>query len=126
MRYFLDSTVAIDYLRGLPASIERLSGMFASGDRAFINDVVICELATGVRTDEEHGLASFISALEFVQPSPDVARLAGRWRGSARRRGETLSVPDALIAATAEALGAILVTRNAHDFELTPVVVEAY
>jgi predicted nucleic acid-binding protein len=35
-------------------------------------------------------------------------------------------VPDALIAATADALGATLITRSLRHFELTPVAVEAY
>jgi predicted nucleic acid-binding protein len=35
-------------------------------------------------------------------------------------------VSDALIAATAHDLGAILITRNVRDFEATPVQVETY
>jgi len=37
-----------------------------------------------------------------------------------------LSTPDALIAATADALGAAVLTRNVKDFALTPVRVESY
>lgn len=126
MRYFLDSTFAIDYLRGQPAATNRLSRIFAEGDRAYINDVVVCEVATGSREVEDAGLKAFIGAVELVQPGPEVAELAGRWRGAARRRGETLSVPDALIAACAQALGSVLMTRNERDFALTPAVVETY
>jgi predicted nucleic acid-binding protein len=38
----------------------------------------------------------------------------------------TLSAPDALIAASAEALDATVLTRNLRDFALTPVPVETY
>lgn len=126
MRYLLDTTFAIDVLRNHGAAVRRFGRMFASGDEPFVNDVVVCELATGARPADDRGLAAFIRAVEFVQPGPEVAEVAGRWRGQARRRGVTISVPDALIAATADALGATLITRNARDFELMPVPVEGY
>jgi predicted nucleic acid-binding protein len=56
---------------------------------------------------------------------PSGSRLAGEWRSAARRRGETVATTDALDAATAYQLGAVL-TRNVRDFALTPVRVETY
>jgi predicted nucleic acid-binding protein len=35
-------------------------------------------------------------------------------------------VPDALVAATADALGATVLTRNVRDFALIPVLIETY
>lgn len=64
--------------------------------------------------------------VEFVQPGPNAAVMAGRWRRELRRRGMTLSVPDALIAAAADTLEAPLLTRNARDFEQLPITVEPY
>ena len=126
MHYFLDSTFAIDYLRAHVAALGRLERLFASGDAVYINEVVVCELATGARPTDERGVAAFIRAMEFVQPAPEVALLAGRWRGEARRRGFTISVPDALIAATADSLGATLITRNVRDFSQMPIAIEGY
>lgn len=126
MRYLLDTTFAIDFLRNQAAALDRLERLFSNADEAFVSDIVVCELATGARASDEPGLAAFIRAVEFVQPGPEVAELAGRWRGQARRRGLTISVPDALIAATADALGATLITGNVRDFELLPVPVEGY
>jgi len=126
VRYFLDTTFAIDYLRSQPSAVDRFEHLLASGDQPFVNDIVACELATGARPDEDAGLAAFLIAVEFVQPGPDVAVLAGRWRGHARSRGLTLSVPDALIAATTDALGAVLITRNLRDFAITPISIDTY
>jgi predicted nucleic acid-binding protein len=64
--------------------------------------------------------------LEYVHPGPATARLAGTWRADARRRGRTLSLPDALIAATAHELAAAVLTRNVRDYALTPVRLEPY
>lgn len=126
MRYLLDSTFAIDFLRARPQAVERMWRLVAAGDDPYITDVVLCEVATGIRPVELDALDTFVNGVEFVQPGPDVARRAGLWRGDAQRRGRTLSVPDALIAATAGALGASILTRNLRDFALTPVPVETY
>lgn len=126
MRYLLDTSFAIDVLRNHPGAVHRFTQLFEIGDDAFINDVVVCELATGARPADEAGLAALIRAVEFVQPGPEVAAVAGQWRGQARRRGVTISVPDALIAATADALRATVITGNTRDFERLPVAIETY
>ncbi|HJP89908.1 MAG TPA: PIN domain-containing protein [Candidatus Limnocylindrales bacterium] len=126
MRYLLDSTFSIDFLRGRPDATDRMWRLVAAGDDPYISDVVLCELATGIREAERPALEAFVAGVEFVQPGPETARQAGLWRGAAQRRGETLSVPDALIAATAEALRATVITRNRRDFALTPIAVEGY
>ncbi|MBI3751745.1 MAG: type II toxin-antitoxin system VapC family toxin [Chloroflexi bacterium] len=126
MRVFLDTTIAIDYLRGEEAALARIAGLFETGETAIVNDVVVCELATGAPSEDDAGLAAFLRAVEYVQPGPDVAVMAGHWRGDARRRGVTISAPDALIAACAAHQGATVVTRNARDFAGLPVRVETY
>lgn len=47
----------------------------------------------------------------------DIARRAGTLRGDFRRRGITRAQSDMLIAATAQAHGLTLVTRNTRDFD---------
>jgi len=126
VRYLLDSAFAIDFLRARPRATDRMWSLVAAGDDPYITDVVLCEIATGIRPDELAALDTFVAATEFVQPGPEVARQAGIWRGEARRRGMALSTPDALIAATADALDAAVLTRNVKDFALTPVRVESY
>jgi predicted nucleic acid-binding protein len=126
VRYLLDTTFAIDFLRSQPEAIRRFERLIEGGDEAFINDVVVCELATGARAEDAPGLSAFIRAVEYVQPGPDVALVAGRWRSQARARGFTISVPDVLIAAAADSLAATLVTRNVRDFAQLPVAVEDY
>ena len=125
MRYLLDSTFAIDYLRADRVAVSRLRQLVEAGDEPFISDVVVCEVATG-SPEDAHGLIALIRGVEFVQPGPEVALIAGQFRAEARRRGFTLGVPDALIAASADALGATVLTKNVRDFALTPVPVATY
>jgi predicted nucleic acid-binding protein len=121
MKYVLDTTFAIDYLRGEPAAVERFERLFADGDDPYVNEVVVCELGVGTREADQAELAAFVRAVSYVQPGPDAALDAGAWRRTARIQGRTLGLADALIAAAADALGAIVLTRNRDDFELTPV-----
>jgi len=64
--------------------------------------------------------------MEFVQPGPEQAMTAGRWRAGLARIGRTLSLGDALIASSAESRSARVLTRNVRDFAMTPVGVETY
>ncbi len=126
VRYLIDTTVVIDHLRGDGAARELLARMVEAGDQLFVNEVVVAEAWSGAHSDEDPDLEVFLQSLEFVQPGPGAARAAGRWRADARRRGWTLSMTDALIAAVARSLDAMLLTRNSRDFALTPVRVQAY
>jgi predicted nucleic acid-binding protein len=122
----LDSSFVIDHLRGQPAAVERWARLFLDGEQACVNEIVVCEVRAGLHPEEESFLTTLLQPIEFVQPGPDGAMLAGRWRADARRRGFTLSLADALIAAAAESVGAAVLTRNVRDFELTPVRVQSY
>jgi len=126
MRLVLDSTFLIDHLRGERAAIARLGDIFETGDEPFVNEVVVAEVRTGLFPFEEPTLRRLLEPIEFVQPGLDWALLAGTWRRAARARGGALSLPDALIAAMADAVGAAVLTRNVRDFALTPVRVLTY
>ena len=51
----------------------------------------------------------------------EAALIYGRWAGSARVNGTTLSRTDAQIAAVAFAHGMVIATRNVEDFKRLPV-----
>ena len=126
MRLLVDSSFVIDYLAGDPGASARWRRAFEEGDEPVVTEVVVCEVRTGLRPDEEPVLRAFLAPVEFVQPGPETALAAGRWRREARAAGRSLSLADALIAAAAEAVGAAVLTRNVRDFGLTPVRVETY
>ena len=126
MRLLLDSTFVIDYLRDDPGAVSRLADVFGQGDDPMINEIVVCEVRSGLRDDEVSPFQAFLEPIEFVQPGPEHALLAGQWRAEARSLGRSLSLADALIAAAADAADAAVLTRNVRDFALTPVRVETY
>jgi predicted nucleic acid-binding protein len=126
MNIVVDSSFVIDHLRGDPTARARWHRVFEVGENPFVTEIVVCEVRAGLRESDAHHLAAFLQPIEFVQPGPDSAMLAGRWRYDAHRQGRRLSLGDALIAAAADAIGAAVLTRNIRDFALTPVRVEAY
>ncbi len=126
MRVLLDATFVIDYLRAEPAAVQRWRELISSGDEPLLNEIVVCEVRTGVAPIAMDGFLRFIRPIEFIQPGPDAALVAGEWRAQARIRGRTLGLADALIAAGAQAVGATVLTRNVRDFSLTPVAVADY
>jgi predicted nucleic acid-binding protein len=126
VRLLLDSSFVIDHLRGLPEARQRWERIFEDGDETFVNEIVVCEVRTGLRAEDERHLLAFLEPAEFVQPDQNAAIPAGRWRAEARQHGWTVSLADALIAAAADANGSAVLTRNIRDFSLLPVRVEAY
>ena len=124
-RYVLDTSFVIDHLRGDPAAVARFDRMFENGDEPIVTEIVACEAWAGALLAGDPALEAIMQVVEFVQPGPESARRAGRWRQEARARGHLLSLADALIAAAAEDDGIVL-TRNVRDFALTPVRVEPY
>ena len=125
-RFLVDTTFVVDYLRNDAEAVMRYERLFEAGDEVLITEIVVCEAATGAPQHPDPALAAFMQPVEFVQPGPDAALVAGQWRADARRRGHSLSLADALIAAAAHSTNATVLTRNVRDFSLTPVRVESY
>lgn len=126
MRLLVDSTFVIDFLRNDAGAVARWDDAFARGDEPLINEVVVCEVRTGLRARGVRRFEQFLEPVEFIQPAPEHALLAGQWRAEARMLGHSLSLADALIAAAADAADAAVLTRNVRDFAMTPVRVETY
>lgn len=108
MKAVLDSDVLIDYLQGLPAAREEL----ARYRRPLCSIITFMELLAGARSPSEHQAAeALLASLGRVELSETVARRAVELRKSLR-----LKLPDAIVLASAEVEGCILVTRNTRDF----------
>jgi predicted nucleic acid-binding protein len=126
VRLLLDSAFLIDLLEGLPAAIVRHARIFETGEEPVVNEIVVCEVRAGMHAEDVWMLSTILEPVEFIQPGPDSAYMAGQWRAEARRSGRGLSLADALIAAAAQATDAAVLTRNVRDFQLTPVRIETY
>ena len=111
----VDTDVAVEYLRGRPEAVAWLEG---SRERLLLSVITLAELHAGLRgEDERRRVETFLLAFEPVPVTPEIARQGGRFQRD-RRPSHGTSLPDALIAATADARDAVLVTFNAKHFPM--------
>lgn len=78
----------------------------------------------GLRPRERKRAAAFLDALRFLVTDREAARRAGRYQAEWAKRGRTIHPADALIAGTARAHGAVLLTHNLDDFPMRDLKVE--
>lgn len=122
----IDTSVAIDHLRGLPAAVELLQELIESDEPVLASEVVRFELLAGVREDEVDALEGFCSALSWVPVGEEVARSAGSLARKHRRAYSGIDGADYLIAATAVLLDADLLTTNVRHFPMLGGLTPAY
>jgi predicted nucleic acid-binding protein len=122
----LDTSVAIDHLRGRPEAVELLSGLIEAEEMLLASEVVRFELLAGVHQGEVDALEKFFSALSWVPVAEAVARTAGELARRHRRAHSGIDDVDYLIAATALLLEADLLTTNVRHFPMIPGVEPAY
>lgn len=122
--YLLDSTVLIAHLRGDAEVTALLLDLVSEGHMLGTSCVNIAEIEAGLHPRERKPAAAFLDRLRFLGTSMEAARRAGRYQSTLRARGRTLHTPDALIAGTARAHGAIVLTDNTRDFPMRDIRVE--
>ena len=116
----LDTTVAIDHLRGEENAVELLRDLIENDETLAASEVVRFELVVRVRDDEIPTLEQFFSAVSWIAVGEDVARAAGELAREHRRAHSGIDDADYLIAATALILEADLLTTNVRHFPMLP------
>lgn len=114
----LDTTVAVDHLRGQQAAVDLLKGLVEHDETLAASEVVRFELVSGVRDDELPALEQFFSAVSWIPVGEDVARAAGELARKHRRAHGGVDDGDYLIAATALLLETDLLTTNVRHFPM--------
>lgn len=102
-----DSNIVIDHLKGLPLVTAEL----ARYDDKSISIVTWIEVMSGARLEDEDATRAVLSVFSVVPLDDDVAA-----RAVHLRRVHRMKLPDAIIWASAQITGRILVTRDAKDF----------
>lgn len=119
----VDTDVLIDYLRDQPEAVAFLENT----EQPLATSVItVAELYAGVRDGEERQrLDVFVEAFAVLTLDREPAQRAGLWR---RQYGPShgTGLADALIAASAEAAGATLVTLNRRHFPMLASVLVPY
>lgn len=124
-RYLLDTTVLVAHLRGDGDVVHRLRARLGAGHELVTACVPVAEVESGLLPHERSRAAALLRGLGFLATTKEAAQRAGRYQAEWRRMGVTLTTSDTLVAGTARAHGAVLVTDNLKDFPMRDLSVEA-
>jgi len=119
-RVILDSDVLIDLARGDARAVDLVDGLISQGERPAISIITEMELFLGARTKaEQRSVRQLVQRFE-VLPTSEMISVRARNLTVRYARSHGLTIPDALIAATAIANRALLLTRNVRHFFFIP------
>ena len=109
MKAVFDTNILIDYLNGEEAALKELSHYQSK----LISVITYIEVLVGAGNDQEEVvIRSFLASFELKQLTADIAERAIKIRKEHR-----MKIPDAIVYATAQEEGCILVTRNTKDLK---------
>jgi len=114
-RYLLDTGLLIRYIRGEQDTVRLLRGL-TKRERGAISVVTRIEVRAGMREHERYRTQEFLSRVRTCDVTKEIADRTGDWLREYRQRGQTLALPDAIIAATALQHQLTLITLNPIDF----------
>lgn len=122
--YVIDSDVLIDHLRGYQQALDFIDSLFVDGAQVCFSVISEAEIYSSVRSGEEPVVRALFDGLTRLDVSGEIARKAGEYRAQ-YLRSHGLTLPDALIAATALVFGAGLITRNVRHYPMTELEIAA-
>ena len=116
-KFLIDSDVIIWALRGKKETIYLLREIQQLGVPA-CSPISIVEVQLGVREGEEEETLEFLNSLNVYNIDKNVANQTGEFIRNYKKKGITLSIPDALIATTCILNDLTLITYNKKHYPL--------
>ena len=111
----VDTDIAIDFLRRREYA-QKLLANWADEGLLAISTLTHLEIYQGMKAGEEGATNAFLDGLISVVVDIPLARRAGMMLRELRSKGLTISIADAIIAATALQFGAPLLTNNVEHY----------
>lgn len=118
MDLLLDTSVLIDTLRSRKGRKELLAGLVEGGHLLTTTSLNVVETYAGLRPGEGARTSLFLDSLECYGLDCETGKQAGLLINSWAKKGKTISLPDAIVAAIAIERGCTLMTDNRKDFPM--------
>lgn len=124
--YLVDTNIIIDALKARRSRLEFLQRLSSAEPLAFCS-IVVAELFAGFASPAEvtKARADLLDSLVYVATPERAAELAGSLQHQYKKKGVSLALTDALIAAVAITEGYTLVTDNIKHFPMPELTVVA-
>lgn len=125
-RVLVDTDILIDYLRGHAGAVRFVTDHV---DDLIVSAMSVAELYVGVRGDpegkESQALKNFLDVVQVAPVTRQIARAGGLYR---RDYGPShgVGLADGVIAATAVAVDAVLMTLNVRRYPMFDALEPAY
>lgn len=113
--FLLDTGLIIRHLRGQRQAVQLMRGLAKTG-RLGIASITRLEIYAGMHPDEKFATKKLLSRFLTFDLDKETGDRAGTLINQARTQQIGLSVPDAIVAATAVQHNLTLVTLNQSDF----------
>ncbi len=121
MNLLLDTSVLIDVLRRRGQRREFVSELARAGHVLSTTTLNVAEVYAGMRAGEEPDAEALFVGLHLYELSGRSARLAGKLKNTWSRKGRTLTLADAIVAAIAIEHECQLLTDNQKDFPMPEI-----
>jgi predicted nucleic acid-binding protein len=126
VKLLVDTSILVDHLRADPRAVQVLGDAVERDDELWASVITRTELLRGMRHAERSRTTRLMDAFDWVEVSIEIADRAGQWARQYRRSHAGIDLADFLIAASAEALSARVVTQNVKHFPMFPGTEPAY
>lgn len=114
----LDTTVAVDHLRGLAEAVRLVETLVADDEGLVASELLRYEVLAGARDEESLATERLFGFLDWVHVSEPITRLAAEHSRAYRASHGAIDDVDYLVAATAGILDAELLTTNVRHFPM--------
>ncbi len=116
--YLLDTGIVIRHLRG-EGRVVALLRELGKRERLAISSITRLEIRAGMHPDEAYVTQKLLNRFLTIDLDRTIADRAGDFIQKYRLQNRSISVPDAIIAATAITRQLTLVTLNEKDFPMS-------
>jgi predicted nucleic acid-binding protein len=116
----IDTDIAIDHFHGHRAALNYLEEILTAGEVIAISVVTLTELMAGMRPNEDERTEKLLRLFTLITVDEAIGRKAGAYLNRFGR-SHNLELGDALIAASAFATGAELITRNIKHYPMEDI-----
>lgn len=118
----IDTDVLIDHFHGVAAATEYIANALLADGELCVSVVSVTEILAGMRMGEEADTEELLALFTVQVVDEAIARVAGKYLNQFAT-SHRLELGDSIIAATAQVLGAELITRNVKHYPMSDLVV---